>query len=113
MKPDFSNVTKIACIVCGVTNARRASVAFEAPASTRSRSSHRDRSTATSYRVAERIVEREVAAERPILWGQLDKEALLDKIVVERVGVVTAEPNGYAPLHSPRLPAREELSMSF
>ena len=32
MKPERSSATRIACIVCGVTKARRASAAFEAPA---------------------------------------------------------------------------------
>ena len=46
--------------------------------------------------IAERIAEREITAERPVLWSEFDFDTLADKMVVQCVSVVTAEPDGNA-----------------
>jgi DNA-binding MarR family transcriptional regulator len=55
-------------------------------------------------RVAERVAEREVAAERPVLGREHDCRAVLDEVVVQGVRVIAAEPDGDAPTEVFRVP---------
>ncbi len=47
-------------------------------------------------RVAKRVAEREVTAKRPVFRREDDCRPVLDKMVMQRVGVIAAEPNSDA-----------------
>jgi len=47
-------------------------------------------------RVAKRVAKREVTAERPVFRREDDWRPVLDKMIVQRVGVIAAEPDSDA-----------------